>query len=127
MEGVVFSLGDCLELVDQLGLRVTEIRATGGGARNPLWRQLQADVFGLPIHRNRVDEGPAFGAALLAGVAAGTFQTVEDTSAVVRLEPDVEVPDRASHQLYERQRGTYSKLYEAMAPGMHRLADVGGG
>jgi xylulokinase len=64
MEGVVYSLMDCLELVTQLGLPVREIRATGGAARSSLWRQLQADIFGVPIRRNQVDEGPAFGAAL---------------------------------------------------------------
>jgi xylulokinase len=124
MEGVVFSLKDCLDLVAELGLPVTEIRATGGGARSRLWRQLQADVFGLPVHRNQVDEGPAFGAALLAGVACGAFASVEQTSSVVRVEPDPDVPDPAAHDLYERQRRTYSKLYKAMAPGMHRLAAI---
>src|SRR5438128_2807690 len=70
MEGVVYSLKDCLDLMTGMRLPVTEVRATGGGARSHLWRQLQADVFGLPVHRTRIDEGPAFGAALLAGVAA---------------------------------------------------------
>src|SRR5207237_7816141 len=73
MEGVVFSLKDCLDLITQLGLPVREVRATGGAVRSPLWRQLQADIFGVPIHRNQVDEGPAFGASLLAGVACGAF------------------------------------------------------
>jgi xylulokinase len=124
MEGVVFSLKECLDLVAELGLPVSEIRATGGGARSRLWRQLQADVFGLPVHRNRVDEGPAFGAALLAGVACGAFANVEQTSSVVRVEPDADLPDATAHDLYERQRRTYSKLYKAIAPAMHRLAAI---
>ena len=124
MEGVVFSLRDCLDLVEGLGLPVTEIRATGGGARNQVWRRLQADVFGLPIHRNRVDEGPAFGAALLAGVACGAYETVGDTSSVVHVEPDVDLPDPAVHASYDKQRRIYRGLYEAMAAGMHSLAGV---
>lgn len=124
MEGVVFSLRDCLDLVEGLPLPVTEIRATGGGARSRLWRQLQADVFGLPIHRNQVEEGPAFGAALLAGVACGVFDTVDQTSRVVRVDPEVEVPDPAAHELYAKQRRIYSDLYEANAAAMHRLAEL---
>lgn len=126
MEGVVFSLRDCLDLVEGLGLPVTEIRATGGGARGRFWRQLQADVFGLPIHRNKIDEGPAFGAALLAGVACGAFETVHQTSELVRVEPDVDVPDPAAHELYRKQRRVYSELYEATATAMHRLAELDG-
>lgn len=124
MEGVVFSLRDCIDLVEALGLPVNEIRATGGGARSRLWRQLQADVFGLPIYRNRIDEGPAFGAALLAGVACGAFETVDKTSGVVRVEPDADVPDHAAHELYMKQRRVYSELYEANAAAMHRLAEL---
>jgi len=124
MEGVVYSLKDCLDLVVGLGVPVREIRATGGGARSPLWRQLQADVFGFPIHRNRVDEGPAFGAALLAGVACGAFESVDRTSDVVRVESEVELPDPELHELYEKERRIYSELYDAMAPGVHRLAEL---
>src|SRR4029077_3400499 len=62
MEGVVYSLKDCLDLVEELPLPVDEVRVTGGAARSDLWRQLQADVFGVAVHRTTVDEGPAFGA-----------------------------------------------------------------
>src|SRR6476660_5063330 len=126
MEGVVFSLGQCLDLVHALGIPVTEVRATGGGARSKLWRQLQADVFGMPIHRNRVDEGPAYGAALLAGVACGAFESVEETANIVAVESDQEIPDPSAHALYERQRHIYTALYESMATNMHQLAEIEG-
>ena len=122
MEGVVYSLRDCLDLVRELGVPVTEIRATGGGARSKLWRQLQADVFGLPIHRNRIDEGPAFGAALLAGVSCGAYASIDQACEVVQVEPNVETPDTNLHQLYEKQRRVYAELYGATASAMHRLA-----
>jgi sugar (pentulose or hexulose) kinase len=73
MEGVVLSMRDGLEVMRALGTAVDEVRATGGGARSPLWLQLQADVYGCPIRRTGVDEGPAYGAALLAGVASGSL------------------------------------------------------
>ena len=124
MEGVVFSLKDCLDLITQLGLPVREIRATGGAARSPLWRQLQADIFGVPIHRNQVDEGPAFGAALLAGVACGAFASVHDACARIALNPDVTQPDPARSELYRHYHAVYSQLYAATAPSMHRLHDL---
>ena len=73
MEGVVLSLRDGLEVMRALGTDDEDVRAVGGGARSALWRGLQADVFGRPIRRTTVDEGPAYGAALLGGVAAGVF------------------------------------------------------
>ena len=125
MEGVVYSLKDCLDLMTGMRLPVTEVRATGGGARSHLWRQLQADVFGLPVHRTRIDEGPAFGAALLAGVAAGAYADVFEASALVQLDPEVNQPDPALNRLYLGYHKAYSDLYSATAPVMHRLADLG--
>ncbi len=58
----------------ELGREVTEIRAIGGGAKSPLWRQIQADVFGADVLTLEIDEGPAFGAALLAMVGAGRLR-----------------------------------------------------
>ena len=124
MEGVAFSLADCLDLVRSMGIPIHEVRATGGGARSELWRQLQADVFGLPIHRNRVDEGPALGAALLAGVACGVFASVEEAANIVKVDEHAETPDPAAHALYEKQRRVYAALYKSMATDMHRLAEI---
>lgn len=104
-----------------LGVPVTEVRATGGGARSPLWRQLQADVFGLPVHRTRTQEGPAFGAALLAGVAGGAYSDVFEACALIRLDPDVNIPDPARNRLYRRYHEAFTALYAATAPVMHRL------
>ena len=125
MEGVVYSLKDSLDLMAGLGVPITGIRATGGGARNQMWVQLQADVFGLPVYRNRVDEGPAFGAALLAGVAAGVYRDDADACGHAELDIDVTTPDFARHRLYERYRSAFVDLYPATAPIMHRLADLG--
>jgi xylulokinase len=124
MEGVTYSLGDCLDLMAGLGVPIDEVRATGGGARNRLWRQLQADVFGLPVHRASIEEGPAFGAALLAGVAGGAYRDVFEACSNVRLDPEVTLPDPALHRLYSRYRRAYSDLYAATAPVMHMLDDL---
>jgi len=121
MEGVTYSLGDCLDLMTELGVVVDEVRATGGGGRSPLWRQLQADVFGLPVHRTSIDEGPAFGAALLAGVAAGVYADVFEACANIRLDPRMTTPDAARHRLYSQYRLAYRDAYTAAAPLMHTL------
>ncbi|MEO6796351.1 MAG: xylulokinase [Candidatus Dormibacter sp.] len=80
MEGVIFSLRDGLEMMRGLGVSLERVRATGGGARSQAWRQMQADMFNLPVESLAVDEGPALGAALLAGVAAGVYRDVDDAS-----------------------------------------------
>ena len=126
MEGVTYSLKDCIDLMTGLGIPMSEVRATGGGARSELWRQLQADVFGLPIHRTRTEEGPAFGAALLAGVATAAFADVLAACDLNKLDPAVDNPDPSRHRLYQRYHQAYRDLYTATGPIMHRLDALSG-
>ena len=74
MEGVVFSLYDGLELMRDLGAQFDQVIASGGATKHPLWLQLQADMFGVPVRTTQTPEAAAFGAALLAGVGAGVFE-----------------------------------------------------
>jgi xylulokinase len=124
MEGVTYSLADCLQVMIDLGVDVNQVRAIGGGARSELWRQIQADVYGLPVRRTTVDEGPAYGAALLAGVTAGHFESVQDACSVVRLRPDVAEPNHDSAQLYRRYLKVYRDFYPANAAAMAQLAEL---
>jgi len=78
MEGVAYALRDCLEVFRELGVPIEKAVAYGGGARSALWRQIQADVFNIPIVRLNVEEGAAFGAALLAGVAVKVYPSIRD-------------------------------------------------
>jgi xylulokinase len=125
MEGVVFSLRDGLDIMRGLGLDIRLARATGGGARSRLWRQLQADVFNLPIQRTLAAEGPAYGAALLAGVAAGTFRDVREAAAQVRLAEGVEEPNLETVRAYESIYGTFRQLYPALHPGTATVGRYG--
>ena len=77
LEGVAFSLQDTFTLFAELGIPVEKIRLGGGGARGPLWRQIQADVYGRPVELLEAEEGGAFGAALLAGTGVGAWASVE--------------------------------------------------
>ncbi len=76
MEGVTYSLRDCLAVIEEQGVAVKQIRASGGGARSAFWRQMQADVLGKAVVSMAADEGPAYGVALLAAVGAGEFNNV---------------------------------------------------
>ena len=124
MEGVVFSLRDSLEILRELEVPVGEVRATGGGARSPLWRQLQADIYNEPIHRTTADEGPAYGAALLAGVAAGHYRDVDEASHLVKLREEITGPDARRAQAYEGYYDVYRSLYPATREVMSRLTEL---
>jgi len=114
LEGVAFSLSDTLTIFNELKIPIESIRLGGGGARGPLWRQIQADIYGIPVEIIEAEEGAAYGAALLAGVGAGVWSSVDqacDSAVKVaeRVEPD---QDRAAQM--NRQYATYQKLYPAL-------------
>jgi xylulokinase len=124
MEGVAFSMRDGLEVMRGLGTPDDDLRAVGGGARSPLWLRLQADVYGRPIRRTLIDEGPAYGAALLGGVAAGVFADVGEASARVRLREEVTEPDPERARRYDELYAVYASLYPALRESMHELGRI---
>lgn len=121
MEGVTFSLRDSVEIMREMGQEIKEIRAIGGGAKSPLWRQIQADVFGADVLTLEIDEGPAFGAALLAMVGEGRYSTVaEAADATVRTAARTNPSGNTDtyDQAYEMYRSLYPALkerYKALA------------
>jgi xylulokinase len=78
LEGVAFSLRDSFAIFDELRVPVQRVRLGGGGARSPLWREIQANVYGQPVETVHADEGAAYGAALLAGVGVGIWPSVDE-------------------------------------------------
>ena len=122
LEGVAFSLRDCLEVVRASGVAVRELRATGGGVRSPVWRRILADALDMPIVPVSAEEGPAFGAALLAGVAAGVYPSVAAACAqTVRIGTPV-MPEPAAAARYDTLATLYQSLYPALSATMHGLA-----
>jgi xylulokinase len=121
MEGVLFSLRDGLEIMRGLGHEPMEIRAIGGGARSPLWRQLQADIYGATVHQLAADEGAAYGAALLGHVAAGTFADVGEATSVIRTLDETAEPEPKHVGVYEETYEVYRSLYATLREDMHRL------
>ena len=123
LEGVTFGLRDSLELMRQLGLSIEEIVALGGGARSPLWRQILADIFDNDITTVNVTEGAPYGAALLAGVGAGVYGSVEAAcDAVVRVEG--RTSPGADAAIYADYYPRYRALYPALAPEFAAIAQV---
>ncbi len=111
LEGVAYSLRDCLDLLVAMGVPVEEIRASGGGGRSPLWRQIQADVFGREVATINAAEGPAYGAALLAGVGTGHWKTVpEACEASIQVTSRV-APDAARQAVYAKGHAVYRDVY----------------
>jgi xylulokinase len=122
MEGVVFALRDGLEIMRGLGVPAGEIRATGGGGKHPMWLQLQADIYGAPVQTLAAEEGPAYGAALLAGVGAGVFADVGEAVARCVRVAGVTEPDAERTRRYDAIYGAYAGLYPALREASHTLA-----
>jgi xylulokinase len=115
LEGVAFGLRDSLELIRSLeGSEAAVGRVSGGGARSDLWLQICASVLELPLERVAVDEGAAFGAAILGGVAAGDWPDVHDAvAATVKPREQIDpVPEWV--EVYRETRDRYEKLYPAL-------------
>ena len=122
MEGVSYALRDSLELIKGLGVPIEQVRASGGGAKSPLWRQIQADVFSTELVLINVTEGAAMGAALLGGVGAGVYRDVrEAVDTAVRVTSTTQ-PDPAVAALYEREYPLYRNLYPVLKPTFDALA-----
>jgi len=112
---VAYGLRDSFELLRELGVPLTVARASGGGARGRLWLEIVASVLGIPLELCVVEEGSAFGAALLGGVAAGAFADGRDAVArCVRVRDTVE-PSTDWTDAYEEGYARYRRLYPAIS------------
>jgi xylulokinase len=114
MEGVAFSLRDSFSIFAEMNVPVTTIRLGGGGARSRLWRQIQADVYGHSVEILQAEEGAAYGAALLAGVGAGTWSSVDEAClSSVRVDREIK-PIAANATVMNQQYEVFRRLYPAL-------------
>ena len=123
LEGVSFGLRDSLELMRNLALPITQVRASGGGAKSPLWRQILADVFNAEIVTLNVTQGAAYGAALLAGVGAGVYADVADACGQV-LQATDQTPPGETVRYYEDHYAIYRTLYPALRPTFTSITEL---
>lgn len=114
LEGVAFSLRDSLEIFKDLDIPIQTIKLGGGGARSSLWRQIQADVYGRAVEIVASDEGAAYGAALLAGVGAGKWKTIDQACGeTIRVAEKIE-PNDESVEILNRQYKKYQTIYPSL-------------
>ena len=113
LEGVAFSLKDSFAIFSEMGVPVNNIRLGGGGARSPLWRQIQADIYGHEVEIVEAEEGAAYGAAILAGVGAKVWASVDEACrAIVRVKTRVSANPSAASTM-SRQYQAYRRVYPA--------------
>ncbi len=121
IEGVAYSQKDGLDLVAALGVNVASIRASGGGARSRVWRQILADVFGKPVVTVASSEGAALGAAILAMVATGEYSSVAEACGAMVREQETLEPGAEETKIYAGRHAVYRSLYPALRPLFPRM------
>ncbi len=122
LEGITFAMRDSLEIARSLGVQVKEVRATGGGAKSEFWKQLQADIYGCEIATIGSDQGPAFGAAIMAGVGAGIYKSIpEACDAIISVVERVQ-PDEARVKEYNEYYEIYRNVYPGIRDTCHALS-----
>jgi len=114
MEGVTYSLTDCLNVLEGMGVKPAAMLACGGGGKSPLWRQMLADMFDLPVMTTQNTEGPALGAAILAGVGAGLYKSVPEACREMIKTNAPQAPIKENAAQYKKGYDVYTKLYPAL-------------
>ena len=114
LEGVAFAIRDSFEVAKSLGIKIERTKICGGGAKSPLWKKMIANVLNLKVDVIEIEEGPAYGGALLAAVACGEFTSIEEaTSKVVKVMDTIE-PEEELVARYEERYNRFKKIYPAV-------------
>ncbi len=124
MEGVTFGMADALEIMAGMGIDIKTVRLSGGGARSPFWRQMQADIYNKNVAIINSQEGPAYGVAILAGVGTGVWKDVPQACKAIIRETEKRKPNRKTAELYSRHHKQYQRLYRALAPEFDAIAGL---
>jgi xylulokinase len=122
IEGVSYSQRDCLDIIEGLGVTVNSVRASGGGAQSPFWRQLLASILNKRVVTLETQEGSAYGAALLALAGSGEYASTQEVCRAAIRETDSVSPNAADAALYERGHKVYQSLYPALKPVYREIA-----
>jgi len=122
LEGVTYGMKDQLVIFESMGVKVSRVRLSGGGAKSGFWRQLQADIYGKTVALINADEGPAYGAALLAGVGVKTWPSVPAACKAAIREVQVIKPSRPTAKRYDETHRQYQRLYDALADEFKHIA-----
>jgi xylulokinase len=116
IEGVSYSQRDCLDIIESLGVKVTSVRASGGGAQSAFWRRLLADILNKRVVTLETQEGSAYGAAILALAGTGAYGSVQEACRAAIRETDSVTPQDPDAAFYEKGHRVYQALYPALKP-----------
>ena len=121
LEGVAFALRDCMEAAKKNGVLPERTKLCGGGAKSPLWRKIVANVMNMPVDIPQTEQGPSYGAAMLAMVGCGEYAAVKEAAeAIVKVKETV-LPDKETASLYEEKYRTFTLLYPALKNVFQRM------
>lgn len=121
MEGVSFSLRECYDILRQMGVSIGDMAACGGGGSSALWRQMLAGLYGCPVKTVNTKEGPALGAAILAGAGTGLYSSVPDACKKLIVQKNTCHPNPSNAQIYEKYYQLYQKLYQDLKLDFQKL------
>lgn len=124
MEGVTYSLRDTIEICREKGMEVTEVRAAGGGAKSPLWRQMQADIYNANVITTNMEESGCAAGAIMAAVGTGHFNSVKEGCDTILQIRDITEPIPENVKIYDEYYETYQGLYPALKESYSRQAEI---
>ena len=124
LEGVAFAIRDSFEVAKLLGLRIERSGLCGGGAKSPLWRKILANVLGIPLDLPAVEEGPGYGAAMLAMTGCGDYDSVADCCAALVRTAETVLPEPELTACYEAQYQVFRTIYPALRPVFKRMKEA---
>lgn len=124
MEGVAYSLRDCMEICREMGINVSDMMACGGGGTSPLWRQMLADLYACPVKTAASKEGPALGVAILAMVGAGIYESVPEACEKIIGADKIQQPIDDNIPQYEKYYRLYTQIYPALKDKFALLAEL---
>ncbi len=122
MEGVIYNLNQSYKILTDIGINSKILIASGGGANGELWKQIQADVLGIPVYTTKVDEEACLGAAIEGAVGQGYFISIEDACGqMIELNDNPILPDKSNCSKYDYYQGVFNDLYERNADLFEKL------
>lgn len=124
MEGITYSLADCNDILKEMGVAVRQMKVCGGGSRSPVWRQIMADLYDCEIMTLEKEEGPALGAAILAGAGTGVFESVKEAGRRMAKCADSIRPIFDEVKIYKQYHAVYDSLCEHMKPDFTALYNI---
>lgn len=124
MEGVSYSLCDCNDILNEMGISVKEMMACGGGGKSKIWRQMLSDLYGCKVATIDQEQGPALGVAILAGVGSGVYESVQDACDKLITKAKETEPDKDNAAKYAEYHKLYKKLYADLKEDYKALASL---